>query len=74
MFQDVPGAVENTAYLSSRLRFELSDLGYEFPRYPVPDGETMDSFLRKRVAEGVERRYGHKHDRGLLERPGNRWA
>jgi error-prone DNA polymerase len=28
----------------------------------------MDSFLRKRVAEGVERRYGPKRDRGLMER------
>ena len=34
------------------LKFELDDLGYEFPRYPVPDGETMDSFLQKRVAKG----------------------
>ena len=49
------------------LRFELADLGYEFPRYPVPDGETMDSFLRKRVAEGVVRRYGAKK-RWLVER------
>jgi error-prone DNA polymerase len=56
LFRDVPGAVGNTLELSSRLRFELSDLGYEFPRYPVPDGETMESFLRKRVAEGVVRR------------------
>ena len=48
----------------SRLAFELSDLGYEFPRYPVPDSETMDSFLRKRVAEGVQRRYGSKNDMG----------
>ena len=64
LFRDVPGAVENTVELSSRLQFELDDLGYEFPRYPVPDGETMDSFLRKRVAEGVERRYGPKNDRG----------
>jgi error-prone DNA polymerase len=68
LFRDVPGAVKNTIHLSSRLNFELSDLGYEFPRYPVPDGETMDSFLRKRVAEGVERRYGPKNDRELLER------
>ena len=60
LFRDVPGAVENTVELSSRLKFELSDLGYEFPRYPVPDGETMDSFLRKRVEEGVMRRYGPK--------------
>jgi len=68
LFRDVPGAVESTVDLSSRLKFELSDLGYEFPRYPVPDGETMDSFLGKRVIEGVARRYGPKNNRDLLER------
>jgi len=68
LFRDVPGAVAETLELSSRLRFQLDDLGYEFPRYPVPDGETMDSFLRKRVAEGVMRRYGPKNDSALLER------
>jgi error-prone DNA polymerase len=68
LFHDVPGAVEETCELSARLKFELSDLGYEFPRYPVPEGETMDSFLCKRVAEGVMRRYGAKGDRGLMER------
>ena len=67
LFRDVPGAVENTLELSSRLGFELSDLGYEFPRYPVPGGETMKSFLRARVAEGVARRYGTA-DRNLLAR------
>jgi error-prone DNA polymerase len=68
LFRDIPDAIENTVDLSSRLQFELSDLGYEFPHYPVPDGETMDSFLRKRVAEGVQRRYGPKSDRDLMER------
>jgi error-prone DNA polymerase len=68
LFSDVPGAIENTVHLSSRLGFELNDLGYEFPRYPVPDGETMDSFLRKRVAEGVEQRYGPKNNRALIEK------
>ncbi|WP_047495381.1 error-prone DNA polymerase [Terriglobus sp. TAA 43] len=68
LFRDVPGAIENTAELSSRLQFQLSDLGYEFPRYPVPDSETMDSFLEKRVDEGVARRYGSKRNTGLLER------
>ncbi len=58
LFRDIPGAIETTYELSSRLLFQLSDLGYEFPHYPVPQGETMDSFLRKRVAEGVQRRYG----------------
>ncbi len=46
----------------------MSDLGYEFPRYPVSDGETMDSFLRKRTEEGVQRRYGPKNDPDLLVR------
>ncbi|WP_263418327.1 DNA polymerase III subunit alpha [Terriglobus albidus] len=68
LFRDIPGAVENTLELSSRLTFQLSDLGYEFPRYPVPEGETMDSFLRKRVDEGVTCRYGPKRNKELLER------
>jgi error-prone DNA polymerase len=68
LFRDVRGAIDNTLGLSSRLAFGLNDLGYEFPRYPVPDGETMISFLRKRVAEGVARRYGPKNDHNLMER------
>jgi error-prone DNA polymerase len=68
LFRDVPYAVPNTVELSARLQFQLNDLGYEFPRYPVPEGEGMDSFLRKRVAEGVLQRYGPKHNPGLLKR------
>ena len=51
LFRDLPEAVAHTKELSNRLVFELDDLGYEFPRYPVPEGETMDSYLRKRVRE-----------------------
>jgi error-prone DNA polymerase len=68
LFRDVPGAIANTVDLSSRLKFELNDLGYEFPRYPVPDGETMDSFLRKRTEEGIQQRYGPKNNPALMER------
>ncbi len=68
LFRDVPGAIENTLSLSSRLGFQLNDLGYEFPRYPVPEGETMDSFLHKRVVEGIEWRYGPKNSRDLTEK------
>src|ERR1700677_4577815 len=67
-FSDLPQAISHTVALSERLEFELHDLGYEFPRYPVPDGETMDSFLRQRVAEGVLKRYGAKRNRKLLEK------
>ncbi len=58
LFADLPEAVANTLELSSRLEFTLNDLGYEFPRYPVPEGETMNSFLRERAWEGFRQRYG----------------
>src|ERR1700677_4386520 len=58
LFADIPKAVANTSDLSSRLEFTLNDLGYEFPRYPVPEGETMMSFLRERTGEGFQQRYG----------------
>jgi error-prone DNA polymerase len=58
LFADLPEAISNTLDLSSRLEFTLNDLGYEFPRYPVPEGETMDSFLRERSWEGFRQRYG----------------
>ena len=67
-FSDLPPAIANSVALSERLEFELHDLGYEFPRYPVPEGETMDSFLRQRTADGVLKRYGSKQNRNLLER------
>ena len=57
IFADIPEAIAHTKELSSRLEFTLEDLGYEFPRYPVASGDTMISFLRKRVDEGARARY-----------------
>ncbi len=57
LFADLPDAISNTLELSSRLEFTLEDLGYEFPKYPVPAGDNMTSFLRKRTEEGARARY-----------------
>jgi error-prone DNA polymerase len=62
IFADLPQAIANTLELSSRIEFTLKDLGYEFPKYPVPPGETMTSFLRKRTFEGARVRYGCNPD------------
>ena len=67
LFADLPEALANTVELSSRLEFTLEHLGYEFPRYPVPEGETMMSFLRERTGEGFQQRYG-RADLGLRGR------
>jgi error-prone DNA polymerase len=58
LFADIPEAIAHTLELSSRLEFTLNDLGYEFPKYPVPEGETMMSVLRERTWEGFHQRYG----------------
>ena len=68
LFSDLPQAIHNTGELSVRLEYTLDKLGYEFPRYPVPEGETMDSFLRKRTEEGFQNRYGAKKNEDLFER------
>jgi error-prone DNA polymerase len=58
LFSDLPEAIANTQALSSRLKFTLKDLGYQFPKYPVPEGQSPMQFLRDRTCEGMFRRYG----------------
>ena len=62
LFADLPEAVAETAELSQRLSFTLEDLGYEFPRYPLPPGETAASYLREQTLRGAAERYrGEPH-------------
>ena len=57
LFRDRPDAIANTLRLAERLQFSLENLGYDFPDYPVPDGHSMDSFLRTIVLFGAQQRY-----------------
>ncbi|WP_109484471.1 DNA polymerase III subunit alpha [Occallatibacter savannae] len=68
LFLDLPEAIANTRIISQRLEFALNNLGYEFPRFPVPDSDTMDSYLAKRVDEGIRKRFSNALKRPLLER------
>ena len=45
LFRDLPGAVAATRAIAERCAFTLCDLGYRFPDYPLPPGETPDSYL-----------------------------
>jgi len=68
LFADLPEATANTVEVSSRLEFTLKDLGYQFPSYPVPAGETMNSLLRERATEGARDRYLRPGQNGLWQR------
>ncbi|MFZ3214532.1 MAG: error-prone DNA polymerase [Candidatus Acidiferrales bacterium] len=79
LFADLPEAIANTQLVSARLQFDLHDLGYEFPRYPVLDGKSQAHFLRERTLEGMIYRYGSANEKaraqiekelGMIERLG----
>jgi error-prone DNA polymerase len=57
LFSDLPEAVENTRAIAERCAFTLRDLGYRFPDYPVPPGETAFSYLHRLTHEGARERY-----------------
>jgi error-prone DNA polymerase len=56
-FGDLPGAVSAAEALASRCAFTLEDLGYAFPEYPVPAGETAFSYLHQLTHLGARERY-----------------
>lgn len=58
LFADLPAAIRETRRLADRLEFTLHDLGYEFPRYPSPTGESQTAILRRETFAGARRRYG----------------
>ena len=67
LFRDLPAALASTEALGERLDYTMADLGYRFPDYPVPPGETHSSFLRKLTDLGARERYRPYHDRARAQ-------
>ncbi|MEV0311214.1 DNA polymerase III subunit alpha [Nonomuraea fuscirosea] len=67
---EVPGACDNTLLVAER----VGDYGAVFahrdltPRFPVPEGESESSWLRKETLEGARRRYGGRPAQEVLDR------
>jgi error-prone DNA polymerase len=57
LFADIPDAIAASRALADRLAFTLKDLGYRFPVYPVPPGDTLHSYLRLLTDRGARERY-----------------
>lgn len=60
LFYDLPEAITNTERLAERLEFSLEKLGYEFPKFPVEPGDTMEAMLHRVTYEGARARYEGK--------------
>jgi error-prone DNA polymerase len=67
LFRDCPAAVRATRAIAERCAFTLSELGYTFPRYPVPDGGTEQSYLESLTWDGARDRYRPLHERARAQ-------
>ena len=67
LFADRPEALMGAEALAERLEYTMADLGYRFPKYPVPDGETEMAFLRQITEVGARERYRPYHDKARAQ-------
>jgi len=58
LFRDHPGALAATRRIAEQCEFTLANLGYRFPDYPLPPGETPIGHLRALAYGGARERYG----------------
>jgi len=58
LFPDQPGAIRATRAVAEMIDLELPLGQLRIPHFPVPAGETAESWLRAECRRGLERRYG----------------
>ena len=61
LFPDHPDAIRNTRRIAEMTDIELPLGQLRIPHFPVPDGHTVESWLREECQRGLERRYGDGH-------------
>ncbi|EEB9150678.1 DNA polymerase III subunit alpha, partial [Salmonella enterica subsp. enterica serovar Paratyphi B] len=57
LFRDYPESCDNTLLIAERCNVEFDTKANYMPRFPVPDGETEESWLVKEIDRGLAERY-----------------
>ena len=57
LFSELPEAVKNTVGVAERCNLELKFGQILLPKYSVPEGYTLESYLRKLTEEGLRKRF-----------------
>jgi DNA polymerase III subunit alpha len=68
VFKDLPEAYRNTLAVAERCNVDLQFGQFHLPRYQVPEGFTLDSYLEERAFEGLKARYGSSPADAVVER------
>lgn len=56
-FKHIPSAVENAYHIAQRCNVQISLDQTFFPQFPVPEGESVDSYLEHLTYKGLQKRY-----------------
>ncbi len=56
LFSDREEAISNTMSIADQCNLELKFGEYHFPRFALPQGESLDSYLENLTGEGLEKR------------------
>ncbi len=64
-FKDVPEAIENTERIAKMCDVKLKLDQTYLPKYKVPDGETLDTYIAQIIDKGLDRRFREFTDRGI---------
>ncbi|MBT8136413.1 MAG: DNA polymerase III subunit alpha [Gammaproteobacteria bacterium] len=71
LFAEVPEALENTVEIARRCNLEIEFGRSVLPDFPVPDSDTVDSYLARKAGEGLDERLRqvreHHHERSDYE-------
>ncbi|HEU4807114.1 MAG TPA: DNA polymerase III subunit alpha [Homoserinimonas sp.] len=57
LFRDYPEACDNTLLIAERCDVKFNESANYMPRFPVPDGETEETWFIKEVDTGLHERY-----------------
>lgn len=58
LFRDCPEALTNTVELAERVNIDIPEGKLMFPNFPIPEGETEKTYLRKLTLAGLKKKYG----------------
>ncbi|MDN5791146.1 MAG: DNA polymerase III subunit alpha, partial [Micrococcales bacterium] len=70
LFRELPQACDNTLVVAEMVGdySEVFDEVDRMPKFEVPEGHTAQSFLRTKIGEGLQLRYGGEPSKEVLER------
>jgi DNA polymerase III subunit alpha len=68
LFKDYPEAIENTQKIIDLCDFNFELGKTKLPRYEVPDQKDPDNYLKELCENNLEKRYGKKPSKEILQR------